>query len=158
MKGESLLNKLYSAAVQNGGTYKESFSISSLFGQNQGDNNVGENVIYCNLVPIEDREVLFVFNAELMPLTSTVDTIRAQLVIISVIILAVAVVMAVIFSVRISRPIREMSEEATKLAVGNYNVNFDGGNCKETANLSATLNRAAYDPRIWAFPPTRSRF
>jgi len=38
-----------------------------------------------------------------------------------------------------------MSEEATKLAVGNYNVNFDGGNCKETANLSATLNRAAYE-------------
>ncbi|MBE6616996.1 MAG: HAMP domain-containing protein [Ruminococcaceae bacterium] len=145
MKGESLLNKLYLAAVQNGGTYKESFSISSLFGKNQGDSNTGENVIYCNLVPLEDKEVLLVFNAELMPLTSTVDTIRAQLVIISVIILAVAVVMAIIFSVRISRPIREMSEEATKLAVGNYNVNFDGGNCKETANLSATLNRAAYE-------------
>ena len=145
MKGESLLNKLYSAAVQNGGTYKESFSIASVFGKKQPDKDAGENVILCNLLPMEDKEVLLVFNAELMPLTSTVDTIRAQLVIISIIILAVAVIMAVIFSVRISRPIREMSEEASKLALGDYNVNFDGGNCKETANLSATLNRAAYE-------------
>ena len=38
-----------------------------------------------------------------------------------------------------------MSSEASKLALGNYNVNFDGGNCTETANLSATLNRAAYE-------------
>ncbi|MBQ7313937.1 MAG: hypothetical protein IJW81_10170 [Clostridia bacterium] len=38
-----------------------------------------------------------------------------------------------------------MSEEASKLALGNYNVNFDGGNCKETVMLSSTLNRAAYE-------------
>ena len=145
MKGENLLNKLYSNTVSGGGTYKQSFSIASMFGKNSDDKNAGKNVIYCNLVALDDMEVLFVFNAELMPLTSTVDTIRAQLVIISIIILAVAVIMAIIFSVRISRPIRKMSEEASKLALGNYNVNFDGGNCKETSNLSATLNKAAYE-------------
>ena len=38
-----------------------------------------------------------------------------------------------------------MSGEAAKLALGDYNVNFDGGNCTETVNLSAALNKAAYE-------------
>lgn len=145
MQGEALLNRLYSNTVASGGTYKESFSISSMFGKNNVDKNSGQNVILCRLAEVEGGEILFVFNTELMPLSSTVDTIRSQLMIISIVILLVAVVMAIVFSTRISRPIRRMSEEASKLTVGDYNVNFDGGNCKETANLSATLNRAAYE-------------
>lgn len=145
MKGESLLNNLYKAVKDNGGTYEERFSISAMFGGRATNSDSGENIIFCRLLDTGTSELLLVFNSELVPLNSTVDTIRAQLIIISVILLVVAVVMALIFSSRISRPIREMSDEASKLAVGNYNVNFDGGNCTETVNLSATLNRAAYE-------------
>lgn len=142
---ETLLNRLYRSTAENNGEYEERFSISQMFGQSDPDENSGENLIHTYLVNQGESELLLIFNAELVPLSSTVDTIRAQLIIISVILLIVAVITAVIISSKISRPIREMSKEASKLALGNYNVNFDGGNCTETANLSLTLNRAAYE-------------
>ncbi|MBQ9718963.1 MAG: two-component sensor histidine kinase, partial [Clostridia bacterium] len=106
---------------------------------------IGDNVIYAKLVPTADSELLILLNTELLPLDSTVGTLRVQLLIISGILFAAAVAMALIFSARLSKPIREMSGEASKLALGNYNVNFDGGNCTETVMLSSTLNRAAYE-------------
>ena len=144
VRGDSLMNRLYREASKHG-SYEERISISSMFGNQDPKSDNGENVIYCELVRAGDKDLLLVFNSELMPLSSTVDTLRAQLIIISVILLIIAVVFALIFSSNLSRPIRKMSNEASKLALGSYNVNFDGGNCTETVNLSATLNRAAYE-------------
>ncbi len=64
---------------------------------------------------------------------------------ISIVLVVLAVVLSLILSNHMSKPIREMSGEAAKLALGDYNVNFDGGNCTETVNLSAALNKAAYE-------------
>ncbi len=144
VRGDSLMNRLYRESRENG-SYEERISISAMFGNRDQNSEGGENVIYSELVTVGGRELLLVYNSELMPLSSTVDTIRAQLMIISVILLIVAIIIALIFSSNLSKPIREMSDEASKLALGNYNVNFDGGNCTETVNLSATLNRAAYE-------------
>ncbi|MBE6709505.1 MAG: HAMP domain-containing protein [Ruminococcaceae bacterium] len=142
-----LLNELYREAVQNGGEVLRRNPIAEMFRREPGHSpmDAGENVIYVKLIPQADSELLFLLNTELVPLNSTVETLRSQLLIISVILFAAAVVMAVFLSHKLSKPIREMSEEASKLALGNYNVNFDGGNCKETVMLSSTLNRAAYE-------------
>ncbi len=144
---DDLLNQLYRGAVKNGGAYIKRVSLSAILqgGKSDDSGNAGENVIYAKLIPLEESELLLLLNTELLPLDSTVQTLRVQLMLISVILFAVAVVLAVIFSDRISKPIREMSSEASKLALGNYNVNFEGGNCTETVNLSMTLNRAAYE-------------
>ncbi len=144
VRGDSLMNRLYREAASGNGEYEEHISISSMF-SGSANADGGESVIRSVIVKNDTAELLLVFNSELMPLSSTVDTIRAQLTIISVVLLIVAVTVALISSASLSRPIREMSEEAYKLALGNYNVNFDGGNCTETVNLSVTLNRAAYE-------------
>ncbi len=145
-----LLNQLYQDASENGGEYLHRTSLMSMFrGERptETEKDTGENVIYVKVIPLpaDGAEVLLLLNTELLPLESTVTTLRAQLGIISVILFAVAVVLAVFLSHRLSKPLREMSEEASKLALGNYNVNFDGGNCTETVLLSSTLNRAAYE-------------
>ncbi len=145
-----LLNQLYRDASDNGGNYLHRTSLMSMFRggrPSEEAEDAGENVIYAKVIPLptEGAEVLLLLNTELLPLHSTVATLRAQLGIISVILFAVAVILAVFLSHRLSEPLREMSEEASKLALGNYNVNFDGGNCTETAMLSSTLNRAAYE-------------
>ena len=51
--------------------------------------------------------------------------------------------MAYFISERVTRPVAAMNNEAKKLAVGNYDVNFEGGDFCETAELGATLNYAA---------------
>lgn len=138
-----MLNRLYRQAKEQGGEWTERTSLADLFGKRGEDS--GENVIFVRLVEKNDVELLILFNNELMPLDATVSTLRVQLIWISIILLIMAGILAFVLSQRISRPIADMSEEASKLALGNYNVNFDGGNCAETANLSATLNRAAYE-------------
>ena len=147
-----LLNQLYRDAAQNGGEYLHRMSLASMFRGGQDDRpekperpDAGENVIYAKLIPAGDSEVLILLNTEIVPLDSTVDTLRAQLLIISVILFGMGILLALLFSARLSKPIREMSAEAAKLALGNYCVNFDGGNCTETVMLSSTLNRAAYE-------------
>ena len=141
---QQLLNNLYKKALQNDGECLEQVSIASIF-SHVNDDSVGENVIFAKLTQKSESELLMLFNTELIPLDSTVSTLRAQLIIISIILLLIAVILAVTLSSRMSKPIREMSIEASKLALGDYNVNFDGGNCTETVNLSAALNRAAYE-------------
>lgn len=148
---DGLLNQLYRSALENGGEYLHETSLALMIQggrtekEKQEQPNAGENVIYAKLIALEDSELLLLLNTELLPVDSTVQTLRAQLLIISGILFAVAVVLAVFLSSRLSKPIREMSDEASKLALGNYNVNFDGGNCTETVMLSSTLNRAAYE-------------
>jgi len=142
IRSEDLVNGLYRKATENGGEYREEISLSEIFG---GDIDSGENVIHVKIVDNGKSELLIMLNTELMPLASTVDTLKVQLVFISLILVAVGFVMSVVLSRRIAGPISKMSDEASKLALGDYNVNFDGGNSKETANLSATLNRAAYE-------------
>ena len=143
IRTNEIFNRLYRQAKENGGEWKEEVRLSDVFGKRAGD--AGENVILVRLVEKNGAELLILFNNELMPLDATVSTLRVQLIWISLILLIAAGILAFILSGRIAKPIADMSEEASKLALGNYNVNFDGGNCAETANLSATLNRAAYE-------------
>ena len=142
IRSDDLVNRLYRKAVESDGEYREEISLSKIFG---GDMDSGENVIHVKLVDRGERELLIMLNTELMPLASTVGTLRVQLIFISIILLVVGFVLSVVLSRRIAGPIRKMSDEASKLALGDYNVNFDGGNSRETANLSAMLNRAAYE-------------
>lgn len=139
-----LLNDLYQKAAAAGGQVTDEVSLGNLFSLDA--DNASANVILAKIIDKNDgRELLMLFNTELIPLDSTVTTIRIELIYISIILVVLAVFLSLFISSRISKPMREMSEEASKLALGDYNVNFDGGNCTETINLSAALNKAAYE-------------
>ncbi len=139
-----LLNDLYQKAAAAGGQVTDEVSLGNLFSLEA--DNASANVILAKIIDKNDgRELLMLFNTELIPLDSTVTTIRIELIYISIILVVLAVFLSLFISSRISKPMREMSEEASKLALGDYNVNFDGGNCTETINLSAALNKAAYE-------------
>lgn len=147
MTTADMLNKLYAGAVENGGTYTETISLAKMF-SHRGDSNksdLGDIVVYAQLMPSPDGERMVLLNTEMVPVDSTVSTLRVQLVYISIILFAVSIILAAVMSSMVTKPIRNMSNEAAKLAMGSYNVNFDGGNCRETAQLSETLNRAAYE-------------
>lgn len=139
-----LLNNLYTKAVENGGQVLDEVSLGQMFSRESEE--MSENVILAKIIQCDDgSELLMLFNTELIPLDSTVTTIRLELIYISIILVVLAVVLSLVLSNHITKPIREMSGEASKLALGDYNVNFDGGNCTETVNLSAALNKAAYE-------------
>jgi len=142
-----MLTKLYGEARKNGGVYTERISLSDMFSHSdvQTGGSLDEIVVNVRLVSGEFGERMILLNTEMVPVDSTVSTLRLQLVYLSVILLCVGIILAAVMSSVITRPVRAMSREAAKLAMGSYDVNFDGGNCKETAQLSETLNRAAYE-------------
>lgn len=106
-----------------------------------------ESMVCAKLAQGGDKteNLLIVLNAELQPVRATVSTLRYQLIMITVILLAVSAVMAYIISNKVTRPVSAMNREAKKLARGNYDVNFRGGEFRETAELGQTLNYAAQE-------------
>jgi len=149
-----MLNRLYLASYGQSKGYTEEVSIGELFQQNTPDApgdprddmlDRTRNVLHARLITRGDTMYMILLNTEIVPLTSTVSTLQLQMVFLSLVLAVLAVVLGVIVSNRFTKPLSQMCSEAAKLSMGNYNVNFEGGNCRETAQLSAALNRAAYE-------------
>ena len=145
---DSLMNRLYAGALAD--TYyteriSENFFVShSMGGETLAD--VPESIISSRLAKSKAGDAyLIVLNAEIEPVGNTTRTLSVQLGIITGILLLVAAGVAVFISKYISRPIAQMSVEARKLALGTYDVHFDGGSSRETAELGEALNYAAHE-------------
>lgn len=138
------LTNLYKNAEKDEG-YLQS---APLFG-NRRDNRYngddgGENIIYAVLTDGDDgSEYMMLFNTETYPLASTVSTVRAILVVISITLIILSITLSVLISSYMTRPLTKMSHEAARLALGDFGVHFDSGGYRETGELAETLNRAA---------------
>jgi signal transduction histidine kinase len=88
----------------------------------------------------EGQEVILYIFSPLFPVGSTVDILSNQLKYVTLISLALAFVLSMLISSRISRPIVNITKSASKLAEGNYGVTFEGGQYSEIAQLADTLN------------------
>lgn len=109
---------------------------------NMPDHTDAESTIRADVVTLSnDREVVVMINTIITPVDATVHTLRIQLIYISVIMVVLSLVLALIISWRISKPIVKINESAKKLGEGDYDVQFDGTSYKEVAELSKTLNQ-----------------
>ncbi len=133
MVGESILANIYANAKSNG-TYVENIP------GHDGDNG---SVLAAKVTAGDGCDILVIVNTPLASVDATVKTLHIQFGFITVILLIVAAAMAYIISARVTRPVASMNSEAKKLALGNYDVDFKGGEFLETAELGKTLNYAA---------------
>ena len=85
------------------------------------------------------------FYAMIAPVNATVSTLRTQLYLITGMMLAFSVILAIIIAKRISRPIEKISQGALSLAKGDYDTRFEGKGFQEIVSLSDTLNTAAVE-------------
>ena len=88
----------------------------------------------------EGEEVLLYIFSPLFPVESTVDILANQLKYVTVISLTLAFALSFLISNRVSKPIVSITNSASKLAEGNYNVTFEGGRYSEIVQLADTLN------------------
>lgn len=109
--------------------------------------NTGDPVSSEIYVRISDNSALgryvIILNANLLPVTSIVNTLEIQFVWIVIFMLLLALLLALIIAKIIAKPISEMNCSAKKLSEGNYNVTFTEAGCRETVELAKTLNTAA---------------
>ncbi|WP_286166985.1 HAMP domain-containing sensor histidine kinase [Clostridium sp. D33t1_170424_F3] len=151
------LNPLQRAAIymltdRNGGTYFETFFSDNLKTAPDlqrrtyrgEDPDAPENMIYTFIAERENgRKLLVLLNSTISPVGATVQTLRIQLMWITVIMLGLAIALALFMSRRISGPIIQINSSAKGLAHGDYNVEFLERGYREIAELGITLNYAA---------------
>ena len=126
---------------------KESSQLEGLFPDKHmpEDDFFVSNMLACAQITHNSQgdEFLVVQKIRITPVTSTVETLRVQLVIITAILVVFSVGFAVVVSQKFSKPLAETNEGAKELAKRNYNVTFDSGGYKEICELCETLNIAA---------------
>lgn len=155
---QEALRNYYDKTLAGDGFYAETKEASSQMGMFWSENSQegrphridlsGEDkvtgMIYNRLILSESGTVyMLMLNAELTPVSATVDTLKTQFVWISIVLTTGALVLALIISNKISRPISDVNRAAKELAAGNYNVHFEGAGYREIGELSDTLNYAA---------------
>ncbi|MBE6658412.1 MAG: HAMP domain-containing histidine kinase [Ruminococcaceae bacterium] len=100
-------------------------------------------MLYVEYFEHADNGYYIILNSKVTPVSSTVQTLQYELVIISILFIVAAIIMALVLSYRISAPIIQINKRAHQLATGDYNTVFEGSGYKEIAELRDTLNYAA---------------
>lgn len=88
-------------------------------------------------------QYLVIVESAISPVSSTVDTLKVQLLIMTVFIVIISIFIAIITAYYLSKPIRETTRKAKQLATQNYDLSFEGGSYKELFELNETLTYSA---------------
>ena len=106
------------------------------------DKNV-QNMVYTDIINLQDgSECFLIVTSSITPLTNTVEIVRDQLAIVSVVFVPPAVLLSLYASYRIAKPISKTNTAAKELAKKNYDVDFNARGYLEVEELNETLNYA----------------
>lgn len=105
---------------------------------------ITQELLYARVVTLSDgHEYMMLFDGVITPIGTTVKTLKVQLIIVTMIIALIAACMARWLSRRIAEPIAGINSSAMRLASGNFDTKFSGGDYLEINQLSDTLNYTA---------------
>lgn len=98
-------------------------------------------VVYgSKLVGDDGKEAYLYINAPIERLDATASVLQDQLIIVTVLSLIIAIVLGYFIAKKFAKPIAKMSETSKRLAKGDYDVVFEGGEYTEIDELAETLN------------------
>ncbi len=129
---------LHTRTINNGGRLSEYRSIN-------GTENGNPKTLIYSFVSKDTlgNDVFFVLNSFITPVESTAKTLSCLLIIIGGVMIVLSVVLTLVLSRAVTKPITDISNSAKMLAKGRYDVNFEGGSYREINELADTLNYAA---------------
>ena len=113
--------------------------------QRRPDEQPEDVYIFAKLFEVNQENVMVLVSSGITPLNATISTIKSQYLIIAAIVVAMTVVLALILSRFIVKPIKQINNESKNLSKGAY----DGDNVKpsseEFVQLNSTLMNANED-------------
>ncbi len=95
----------------------------------------------------DDEQYLVLVESDIAPVSSTVDTLKVQLIIMTIFMVIVSIFIAVVTAHYLSKPLQDTNKNAKQLALQNYDIAFSGGNYKELCELNDTLTYSADELR-----------
>ncbi len=136
------LISLHDKTAKNGGKLLRYYSYNTEkdIYEETGEVSDGQSLVYSFIVKdVRGDDIMFIINAYVAPVASTVRTLNYLLIIISITMIILSVVLTLILSSSITKPITKINASAKELAKGNYGVTFEGGSYREAEELSETL-------------------
>ena len=106
-----------------------------------------KSVTYTRIVETDNENVVVMVNTGITPLNPTTDTLRSQLYLISVFIVAAVLLLTWVLHVTITRPLSAITNEARYLPEGKFEADEDNSKYLEAQLLNETLAQAATDIR-----------
>ena len=154
IKGESAYNYYSEALASEDHTYtryidEEENSDNDLLHRIKGntppmDKLNTKGVVYTSLFDNDSNcSYMLIITSQSSPVGSVVNTLRYQLVTVTIILLFVGVFIAIAAARKISKPITDTTKSALQLANKNYDVQFNSTGYLEVTELNNTLNYAA---------------
>ena len=145
----ALLSGLYDSAKESGGVYDKRFEFS-----NEGEEIEGHlphfmrsknsvNAIHVRIVQADAVQYLVILDCDLSPVGATVRTLEMQFIWIAGILLVAALLLAVILSRIVAKPLILITQKAGRLAAGEFEVDFSGAGYNEVQELADALSFAA---------------
>lgn len=102
-----------------------------------------ETIVYGAILENTNSPNYFLFiNTMLEPIDSTVNVLKNQLVMVTIISLILAMGLSLFISRKLSMPITRLTKSAKGLGEGRYDIEFKKGDYLEIDNLADTLNQA----------------
>ena len=102
------------------------------------------SIIFARTVTLLDGgEYLVLLSSSVVPVDSTVETLKVQLWCLTGVMIALSFVLALFIASRLSGPIERINASAKQLAAGTYDIRFPEQGAREVSELAATLNYAA---------------
>lgn len=102
-----------------------------------------QDIILAKSLGVQGLDGLVLVSARLSPVSSTVETLRFQLIVITGIICLMAVLLAAFMTLKVTKPLEEINKAARILGTGNYDVQFKASGYQEIDELNETMNTAA---------------
>lgn len=100
-----------------------------------------KTVMCCSFVDLVDgTDCLLIIDNKLVPVDAAVNTMKLQLMYITLIVIVLATMIAILLSKYISKPISKLNSTAKLMAAGNYDIVFEGNGYLEVNELNKTLN------------------
>ena len=155
-----VLNNYYAEAAELGGVYIQRFNLNPEVDRNEmphdlpperADNEkhkfreerFSEIAVYVKaLRDSQGNEYAVFINLRFTPVNAIQQTRNMQFGYIAAGVILVAVFFALIFSIRIAKPLERMTLAAEQMANGDYSIEFKGEGNRETKRLAKTLNYA----------------
>ena len=102
-----------------------------------------ESLVYTYIIKRNDgRKTFLIITSSITPLNTTLEVIKNQLILVSVVFVLLSLIFSVYASHRIAKPISKTNRAAKELAKKNYAVHFNAKGYREVEELNSTLNYA----------------
>jgi len=106
------------------------------------DVGVSDMFVYGKLINYDNNDILILVSSMITPLTSTIQTLKAQYVGIAIMVVLASIVLALILSKILIKPIKLINQESINLPKGEYDKDKVKTNNQEYSELNETLANA----------------